>query len=166
MAGSQKSGIRWWMWISMILGAAASFVLVTILVRRREAKGGVVPVRRIEIKPKAQPRPVRLRPQVKPESAKPKSAEPKPARPKPAKADDLKVIEGIGPKTADLLQSSGIKTYAQLSAAGVERIKAMLIKGGIRANPATWPEQAKLAAAGKWEALEALQAKLKGGRRA
>jgi hypothetical protein len=33
------------------------------------------------------------------------------------------------------------------------------------AHPATWPEQAALAATGEWEALEALQAKLKGGRR-
>ena len=154
MAGSQKSSIRWWMWISLVLSAAASFVVVTILMRRREAKGEVVPVRRIELKPK--PR----RP------ATPKLVKPKPAKRRAAKSDDLKVIEGIGPKTAGVLQSSGIKTYVQLSAAGAERIKAILTENGIRANPTTWPEQAKLAAAGKWEALEALQAKLKGGRRA
>jgi predicted flap endonuclease-1-like 5' DNA nuclease len=151
MAGSQKSGIRWWMWISIILGGAASFLLVTILMRRREAKGEVVPVRRIELKPKPRSRPGQSR---------------RRAKPKPARSNDLTVIEGIGPKTADLLQSAGIKTYARLSAAGAERIKEILTESGIRANPTTWPEQAKLAAAGKWEALEALQAKLKGGRRA
>jgi predicted flap endonuclease-1-like 5' DNA nuclease len=151
MAGSQKSGIRWWMWISIILGGAASFLLVTILMRRREAKREVAPVRRIELKPEVQAR-----------AAKPL----RPAKSKPARADDLMVIEGIGPKTAASLQSSGIKTYAQLSAAGAERIKGILTENGIRANPTTWPEQAELAAAGEWKALEAMQAKLKGGRRA
>jgi hypothetical protein len=34
------------------------------------------------------------------------------------------------------------------------------------ADPTTWPEQAGIAAKGDWEALEQLQAMLKGGRRA
>jgi small subunit ribosomal protein S2 len=140
------------MWVSVILGAAAAFVLITILMRRREAKGEPVPVRRIELKPKPRPRPG-------------KEQQPAKHKPKPAKPDDLKVIEGIGPKTAGVLLSSGIRTYAQLASAGAERIKAILKENSIRANPTTWPEQAKLAAAGKWEALEKLQAKLKGGRR-
>lgn len=154
MAGSQKSGIRWWMWISIVLGSAASFLLVTILMRRREVKREVAPVRRIELKPEVQAR-----------AAKPQPAKAK-VRTRAAKADDLTVIEGIGPKTAASLQSSGIKTYAQLSAASAERIKEILTENGIRANPTTWPEQAELAAAGEWGALDAMQAKLKGGRRA
>ena len=161
MTGSQKSSMRWWMWISAILGAAAAFLFVTILVRRRQAKGEVVAARRIELRPK--PR------QAKPKPTRSKAAKPKPTKSKaakPAKPDDLKVIEGIGPKTAGALQSSGIKTYAQLSSASVEQIRAVLTENRIRANPTTWPEQAKLAASGKWEALEALQAKLKGGRKA
>ena len=32
-------------------------------------------------------------------------------------------------------------------------------------DPSTWPEQASLAAAGEWDALQALQDELKGGRR-
>jgi predicted flap endonuclease-1-like 5' DNA nuclease len=136
------------MWISAILGAAASFLVVTIVVRRRQAKGEVAAARRIELRPK----PAKRKP------TKSKTA-------KPAKPDDLKVIEGIGPKTAGALQSSGIKTYAQLSSASVEQIRGVLAENRIRANPTTWPEQAKLAASGKWEALEALQAKLKGGRK-
>lgn len=155
MAGSQKSGIRWWMWISIVLGSAASFLLVTILMRRREVKREVIPVRRIELKPKVQAR-----------AAKPPRPAKAKARTRAAKADDLTVIEGIGPKTAASLQSSGIKTYAQLSTAGAERIKEILTENGIRANPTTWPEQAELAAGGEWGALEAMQAKLKGGRRA
>jgi hypothetical protein len=34
------------------------------------------------------------------------------------------------------------------------------------ADPVAWREQAALAATGEWEALEALQGTLKGGRRA
>jgi hypothetical protein len=30
-------------------------------------------------------------------------------------------------------------------------------------NPASWPQQAKLAAAGEWEALQEFQEALKGG---
>jgi predicted flap endonuclease-1-like 5' DNA nuclease len=153
MAGSTKSGIRWWMWTSIILGAVGSFVAVTILLRRRKGKEQVVPIRRIELKPK-------------PSSSLGKTRQPAKSKPESAKPDDLKAIEGVGPKTADVLQSSGIGTYAQLASAGVDQIKVILGENGIRANPATWPEQARLAAAGKWEALETLQAELKGGRRA
>ena len=85
----------------------------------------------------------------------------------PPKPDDLKRIEGIGPKIAALLQEAGIRTYAQLAAAGVSRLEAILAEAGLSAlaKPATWPEQASLAAAGDWEALKALQNELKGGRR-
>jgi predicted flap endonuclease-1-like 5' DNA nuclease len=81
--------------------------------------------------------------------------------------DDLRVIEGIGPKISAILLEAGIRTYTQLAATEVERLQSILEEAGIRiANPSTWPEQAKLAAAGKWEALESLQDELKGGRRA
>ena len=84
--------------------------------------------------------------------------------------DDLKRIEGIGPKLASVLQEGGIVTYAQLAEADEEQIKGILEASDPRllrlARPASWPEQAALAAAGEWEALEALQGELKGGRRA
>jgi predicted flap endonuclease-1-like 5' DNA nuclease len=168
MVSTKKSGIRWWMWISAILGAAAAFLFVTILKRRRQAKGQVVAARRIELRPKPRPRPGKKQQPAEPKptgskAVKRTTTKSKAAR--PAKPDDLKVIEGIGPKTAGVLQSSGVKTYAQLSLASVDQIRVVLTENRIRANPSTWPEQAKLAASSKWEALEALQAKLKGGRR-
>jgi len=85
-----------------------------------------------------------------------------------AEPDDLKRIEGIGPKIAKLLQDAGIKTFAQLAAADVERIREILEAAKLSqlADPTTWPKQAKLAAAGKWEALEKLQARLSGGKEA
>ena len=82
-------------------------------------------------------------------------------------ADDLKKIEGIGPKISAILQSSGITTYTQLAGVEVQSLKTILEQGGIRnASPDTWPDQASLAAAEEWDALKSLQAQLKGGRRA
>lgn len=81
-------------------------------------------------------------------------------------ADDLKKIEGIGPKIADLLNADGITTFAQLSKAPKKQLATILEKAGPRfrlAKPDTWQEQAKLAAAGKTDALKKLQDELKGG---
>lgn len=79
--------------------------------------------------------------------------------------DDLTVIEGIGPKIAAVLKAAGIHRLEQLAKATPDEIKRILTAAGNRiANPATWPEQAKLAAAGKYDELRALQAKLKAGR--
>lgn len=83
-------------------------------------------------------------------------------------ADDLKVIEGIGPKIADLLAQHGITTFAALAATPAPKVREMLLAAGQRfaiSDPTTWPEQAKLAAAGDMEALQAFQAQLKGGRK-
>ncbi|MGD8791185.1 MAG: hypothetical protein PVF47_01425 [Anaerolineae bacterium] len=84
-------------------------------------------------------------------------------------ADDLKRIEGIGPRISGVLQEAGIGTFARLAEMEAEQIKEVLAEVDPRlgrlARPATWPEQAALAAEGQWEALEALQAELKGGRR-
>ncbi len=88
----------------------------------------------------------------------------------PSEPDDLKRIEGIGPKISDLLQAAGIKTFAQLAATEVDRIEQILEEADPKllrlADPKTWPRQAKLAADGKWEALEKWQERLKGGRSA
>jgi predicted flap endonuclease-1-like 5' DNA nuclease len=80
-------------------------------------------------------------------------------------ADNLEVIEGIGPKIAGVLAANGISTFAQLAATPASLIKQILDKEGLRlADPTTWPEQARLAAAGDWDGLNALQARLKAGR--
>ncbi len=102
---------------------------------------------------------------------KPKAA-PKKAAAKPktqkAKADDLKKIEGIGPKIAQILADAGIDTFAKLAKANPDDIRQLLVeKGGKRYamhNPDTWPKQAQLAAEGKWDELKALQDQLNGGR--
>jgi len=84
----------------------------------------------------------------------------------PPSSDDLKLVEGIGPKISALLGEAGITTYAQLAASDVSRLEGVLREAGITiADPTTWPEQASLAAAGDWDTLEALQDELEGGRR-
>jgi NADH-quinone oxidoreductase subunit I len=90
--------------------------------------------------------------------------------PAPAEPDDLTRIEGIGPKISGALQDAGIKTFAQLAATDVERIKQILEEANPNllrlADPTTWPKQARLAASGKWEALEKWQARLHRGKEA
>ncbi len=82
-------------------------------------------------------------------------------------ADDLKKIEGIGPKISGVLTTAGINTFAQLAKADTAALRTILDEAGIGAlaDPTTWPEQASLAAAGNTEALKKLQDELKGGRR-
>ena len=81
-------------------------------------------------------------------------------------ANDLTIVEGIGPKINELFHNAGIKTFAQLAAASVPQMRKILDDGGSRfriANPGTWAQQAALAAANKWKELKKLQDDLSGG---
>ncbi len=63
-----------------------------------------------------------------------------------AKSDDLKKLEGIGPKLAEILNAAGIHTYADLAGSSVEKMKKILEAAGSRyasKDPAPWIEQAK-----------------------
>jgi predicted flap endonuclease-1-like 5' DNA nuclease len=83
------------------------------------------------------------------------------------KLDDLKVIEGIGPKIEELLHADGIMTWRQLSQTDPARIRGILDAAGPAyriAEPATWPRQAGLCADGKWAELKVLMDELDGGR--
>ncbi len=80
--------------------------------------------------------------------------------------DDLKLIEGIGPKIEKLLNAAGINTFARLSETPVETLETILNNAGPRFQmhkPGTWPAQASLANEGKWEELEKWQQELDGG---
>ena len=81
--------------------------------------------------------------------------------------DDLTIIEGIGPRIQELLQNGGIRTFAELAAASVPEIKAILDKAGPRFqmhNPGTWARQSALARDGMTKELEALKSKLTAGK--
>lgn len=85
----------------------------------------------------------------------------------PVEPDDLRKIEGIGPKISDILNENGILTYAQLAGADVEDLRSILADAGSRfrlADPTSWPQQAQFAADGDWDGLKALQDSLKHGR--
>ena len=90
------------------------------------------------------------------------------ARTMPVEPDELRKIEGIGPKIAEILNEHGLLTFEQLAETKVVRLKDILEEAGPRfrmAVPETWPEQAALAAAGDWEGLRLFQDELVGGRR-
>jgi predicted flap endonuclease-1-like 5' DNA nuclease len=83
------------------------------------------------------------------------------------KQDDLKIIEGVGPKIEGLLKDGGLKTWVSVGDAKVDTIKKILEDAGPRyrlADPTTWPQQASYAASGEWKALKEYQDKLDGGR--
>jgi NADH-quinone oxidoreductase subunit I len=100
-------------------------------------------------------------------SAEAKAQEPTEAA-APAETDDLTRVEGIGPKISQVLQAAGIKTFTQLADADADQIRQILEQADPKllqlSDPATWPKQARLAASGKWEALERWQERLKGGK--
>lgn len=84
-----------------------------------------------------------------------------------AAPDNLKKIEGIGPKVEGILNGGGIYTFAQLANAPISRIKELLEAAGPRYKmqvPDSWPEQAGLARDGKWDDLDDLQDRLDGGK--
>jgi predicted flap endonuclease-1-like 5' DNA nuclease len=85
---------------------------------------------------------------------------------KPAEPDDLKLIEGIGPKVDEALNASGISTFAQLAVmtpAEVEKIVKVEHKVRIIGSVSTWVRQAKLAADGDVTALDDLKKRIKSG---
>jgi predicted flap endonuclease-1-like 5' DNA nuclease len=84
--------------------------------------------------------------------------------PKPQPLDDLTRIRGIGPKIARLLADADIATFARLAETDLPKLKTILGEMVTRlADPTSWPEQARLAADGDWEAFGALQVRLKAG---
>ncbi len=81
--------------------------------------------------------------------------------------DDLTKVEGIGPKIKGLINDDGIWSFRQLSQTSVDKLQEILNNAGPRYrihNPGTWPDQARLAADGKWDELKKWQDELKGGR--
>lgn len=81
--------------------------------------------------------------------------------------DDLKIVEGIGPKIEILCHQRGIFTFSDLSNTPVDILKKMLSEAGPRYqmhDPTTWPSQADLAREGRWDELKQWQDKLYKGK--
>ncbi len=151
-ADAERKPLPWW----LLLLILALIVVIVIWALNRNARASDAP--HVEHDEPAEPiaEPVR--------AAEPVAL----AAEMPDLPDDLKIIEGIGPKIASLLNEAGISTFAQLAAANVADLRLLLEKAGLQhiADPGTWPEQAALAARGDVQGLAALQDSLKGGRKA
>ena len=83
---------------------------------------------------------------------------------KPPKKDDLTKIEGVGKKIAEILTAAGIASFEILAKATPKKLRTILDEAGKKFkthDPATWPKQAKLAAAGKWTELKKMRSELK-----
>ncbi len=166
--------------VLLILAIVVIFVLLEVLLlwwlrRRSEAAQARMARPKVETpKPVIHPAPPKAEAPAPVVTPVPPAPVVEPAPPMPAvesvppAPDDLKLIEGIGPRIASVLAGAGITTFAQLGATDVSRLKQILAQAGLAAlaDPATWPEQAALAAAGKLDELKVLQGQLKGGRRA
>ena len=86
---------------------------------------------------------------------------------KKIKLDDLTVVEGIGPKIAELCSGIGVTTWRGLAGADVADLQSMLDAAGSRFQmhkPASWPQQAALLATGKWAEFKALTDSLHRGK--
>jgi large subunit ribosomal protein L21 len=80
--------------------------------------------------------------------------------------DNIELIEGIGPKIAQVLAENGITTFAKLAETQPADMMAMLKASGGRfglANADSWPEQAALLRDGKMAEFKILTDALVGG---
>jgi predicted flap endonuclease-1-like 5' DNA nuclease len=84
----------------------------------------------------------------------------------PTGRDDLRQIEGIGPKIAATLKAVGIVTFADLASRQPGDVERIVRDAGVRmvGHADNWVEQAKLAAEGKWAELEAYKGSLRAKR--
>ena len=81
--------------------------------------------------------------------------------------DDLKKIEGIGPKIEEVLNNNHIKTFKQLHKSNRNTLKSYLDKAGPQFKmhePESWPHQAGMAYRGEWDKLKEYQDFMIGGR--
>lgn len=100
-------------------------------------------------------------------TAKAKAPAKKAAPKKSNRKDDLKKIEGIGPKIEQIFNKAGLKSFDDVAGSTPTKLKKILSEAGSRYkmhDPKTWPRQAKLASSGNWKRLKTLQDSLKGGR--
>ncbi|GAB1421085.1 hypothetical protein MASR2M15_12240 [Anaerolineales bacterium] len=86
---------------------------------------------------------------------------------KSGSSDDLTRIEGIGPKMSVALINAGIDSFDKLAQSSDEEILAAIQAANMRFAPSlsTWSAQARFAADGDWEGLDALQKQLNAGRK-
>jgi predicted flap endonuclease-1-like 5' DNA nuclease len=79
--------------------------------------------------------------------------------------DDFTHLAGIGRKTSSMLKNAGINSFSKLAKTNVKQISEILEKNSPsllkKTDPSTWPEQARIAAEGDWDALANLKRSVK-----
>lgn len=159
----------WWFLLGALLGWLLNKWLCKCTCKTTETTNTYTPppVNQVADVPAATPAPVtKIVSETKPATVAIDLAAAKAAGFTIKNADDLTVVEGIGPKISELFKNAGINTFAQLAAATVPQMRKILDDGGSRfriANPETWAQQAALAAVNKWAELKKLQDELSGG---
>jgi predicted flap endonuclease-1-like 5' DNA nuclease len=86
---------------------------------------------------------------------------------KEIRKDDLKIVEGIGPKIEEVFNKSGIFTFEQLAKLSVPEMRMILERAGSRFqihDPSTWAVQASMARDNQWSELKRWQDELSKGR--
>jgi predicted flap endonuclease-1-like 5' DNA nuclease len=80
---------------------------------------------------------------------------------RPVVLDDLTVVEGLNDSVQELCHGIGIRTWWDLGRTEVSLLRTLLDDAGARFHvydPSTWPEQARLLAAGRWDEFAELTA--------
>jgi small subunit ribosomal protein S2 len=160
---------RWGIFMASVVPPLVVFLLAAIVRRRRMLHRNRLAARFSrpalqEITLSEQPETAESGPSTQPEVEL--SSAPAERAEETGPTDDLTLVEGIGPKVAELLAQNGIRSFRKLAMADPAELRRILDEARLRfINPESWPEQAVLAADGKMEELEELQKNLRGGRR-
>lgn len=156
-----KKGAEHKTFVSVLPLVAAEDAAVKPEKAAAKAKANGEPKKEAASKKESESKPTKAAAEAPAEEQKPKASK------KAAKGDDLKKIEGVGPKIAEVFAAAGIDSFEKLAKSTPEDLKKILDEAGSQFSshdPGTWPQQASLAAEGKWDELQKLQDELKGGR--
>lgn len=132
--------------------------------RPKTKKSSVAPVKTAKKKKATTKKAAEAKAPVAKKTAPKKTA----AKKSTSKGDDLTKIEGVGPKVMEVLAEAGIATYADVAKTKSDKIAEILVAANSRYkmfDPTTWPEQAKMAADGKWDELKVWQDAHDGGKK-
>ncbi len=82
------------------------------------------------------------------------------------KTDDLTMIEGIGPKRAEVLVAAGVSSFALLAQSNVEQLISIMTAANLELSPGidSWITQADLLAKGDMDGFKALTESLVAGK--
>lgn len=161
-----------WVALAVLLGIVIGWLMRSVVAKRQVERARANHLDTVELE-RLRARIAELEP---PAAADAREAEPAAteipdavvALDRPVVRDDLTVVEGIGPTVAELCAGIGIQTWSELAQTEVSLLRTMLHDAGPRfrsLDPASWPEQARLLDAGRWDELRSLTEQLRGGER-